>query len=202
MLDDKFFDNLKYDEFEPAKGRFLVSEPFLPDPNFSRTVILLTEHNDEGSFGLVLNKALDIKPEDVIEEFISTPFHLFSGGPVSLNEMYYVHNLGSTIEGSLEVLPGLFWGGNFMQISELVKGNELNEDQIKFFVGYSGWSPGQLKDEIKQKSWIVLPGDAQSVLGPSATGSGSDQEMWENLLKKHGKKFELLSTFPKNPELN
>lgn len=195
MLDEKFFDDLKFDQFEPAKGRFLVSEPFLPDPNFSRTVILLTEHNSEGSFGLVVNKQLDIKPEDVIDELIFSPFHLFSGGPVSLNEMYYVHKLGREIEGSLEILPGFYWGGDFKQISKGIQENAFTREQFKFFVGYSGWSPGQLQEEIKQKSWIVLPGDAEIALS-------SDPEMWKSLLKKHGKKFEVLSTFPKNPEWN
>ncbi len=195
MLDEKFFDNLKFDQFKPAKGRFLISEPFLPDPNFSRTVILLTEHNSEGSFGLVVNKQLEIKPEDVLADLITTPFQLFSGGPVSYNEMYYIHTMGHEIEGSLEILPALYWGGNFEQISNRVKQNLYDTEQIKFFVGYSGWSPGQLQDEINQKSWIVLPADA-------ATALSADPDMWKSLLKNHGKNFELLSNFPKNPEWN
>ncbi len=195
MLDNSFFEDLKFDRYAPAKGMFLVSEPFLPDPNFSRTVILLTEHNDKGSFGLVLNKTMDIKPEDVLETFTSTPFHLYSGGPVSLNEMFYIHALGNRFEGSMEILPGLFWGGNFEQITAEINQGTVSKDKMKFFAGYSGWGAGQLQSEINQKSWIVLPGDA-------ATALIGDDQMWKSILARHGKKYEVLSNFPQNPDLN
>src|SRR4029077_16781585 len=100
-------------EYKPEKGKILISEPFLNDPNFKRTIILLAEHNEEGSIGFILNKPTNLKIKDTIEDFPEFDAIVYYGGPVQLNTLQFIHKAGDIIEGSLEIADGLFWGGSF-----------------------------------------------------------------------------------------
>src|SRR5476651_2432719 len=102
----------------PEKGKILISEPFLNDPNFKRTIILLTEHNEEGSVGFIMNKPTELSLNDAIDDFPEFDSAIYFGGPVQLNTLQFIHRAGDIIEGSIEIMPGLFWGGNFESLKE------------------------------------------------------------------------------------
>src|SRR5258708_5439916 len=129
-------------KLKPEKGRILVSEPYLPDPNFDRTIVLLCEHNEEGSFGFVLN---DIK---------SYPGKVYVGGPVQQDTLHFIHRYPA-LEDSVEIAEGIFWGGNFDRLVFHLQTKQIGPEDVKFFVGYSGWSQGQLDEEMEMDSWIV-----------------------------------------------
>lgn len=190
-----FFDNINFELEETGKGKVLISEPFLPDPNFSRTVILLTEHNDDGTVGFVLNRSSTYQIHDLVDDFPSFDANVYVGGPVGLNQLFFIHTLGNKISDSQEILDGLYWGGNFEHLKLLIEANEISPDQIRFFAGYSGWSVGQLQDEIEEKSWIVAPTNKDLVMMQS-------EEYWQEIMKSLGKKFQIMSNFPEDPTLN
>lgn len=126
-------------------GRVLVSEPFLADTYFRRSVVYLTEHNEKGSMGFVLNKALDIKISDVIDDFPEGDFPVSVGGPVSTNTVHYLHTLGDEIPESVHVKDGVFWGGDFEVLKHRIRQGEAKPKDVRFFLGYSGWSENQLQ---------------------------------------------------------
>ena len=180
---------------KPRKGRVLVSEPFLQGYYFSRSIVLLTEHNEEGSMGLVLNKPLDLKIGSVLKDVPFADTKLICGGPVSPDKLFFIHSF-KNVPSATEVKEGLYFGGNFDYIKELIAIKpELIKD-IRFFIGYAGWSPGQLKDEMKESSWLVSNISTQDILyAPS-------DMLWANTVKALGEDYECWTNFPGNPEMN
>lgn len=178
---------------EPAAGRLLVSEPFLEDPNFHRTVIQLVEHNENGSLGFVLNHVTVLNVRDLFEDFdCSQPVYL--GGPVGRNTFHYLHTLDS-LEGATEILPGLYWGGDFEMLKFMYQEGLMPADQIRFFAGYSGWGEAQLVAEMDAQSWIVAPGEVHYVFD-------NDKELWKHVLSGLGGEFRWLSNAPEDVRLN
>ena len=181
----------------PGKGKLLISEPYLMDPNFERTVILLCEHNEDGSFGFVLNKPSPLNFEEVVEGVAGLNEKLFIGGPVQQDTLHFIHQEPGLIEGGMEIENGLFWGGDFDKILSLIDINQINPEKFRFFIGYSGWSPGQLEQEIEENSWIVSPGlDAEVLL------QSDSSELWKLALNQLGGRFKIYSNYPVNPRLN
>ena len=182
-------------KINPKKGRILIAEPFMDDPYFKRSVVLLTEYNKKGAFGFMLNKALDIKINDVMESFPLFDAPVFMGGPVQSDSLFYIHTQGDFIEGSLKICDNLYWSGNFDQLKQLVIDQLIFPHEIKFFIGYAGWDYEQLLNEIEEESWIIgkTPNNVQAL---------NDVNLWHNTLKKMGDKFSLLSNFPEDPSLN
>lgn len=182
---------------DPKGGDFLISEPFLPDPNFERSVVLLCENNPEGTFGLVLNKGTDLLLEDVLEEQIPFNGTLNVGGPVEQNTLHFLHRLKQPVEGSIEIGEGLFWSGDFEQIKSMLWTGEAEEEDVKFFLGYSGWSEGQLREELDKQSWFVRPGaTAQQVFDLE------EDALWKSVLEGMGGKYKVFSNYPIDPRLN
>lgn len=181
---------------KPERGQVLLSEPFLNDPYFKRTVILLCEHNEEGSFGFVLNNYIDVELEQIMENMPNFGGKISIGGPVRNSNLYYIHTLGEQIEDSLEILPGVFMGGNFETLRKKLFSGEVDKNQVRFFVGYSGWSPDQLQAEIKANSWFVTNVDRDTVMDTDI------EDLWKVIMKKLGKKGELISKMPEDPNLN
>jgi len=181
---------------KPAKGNLLISVPFLNDQFFGRSVVLLTEHNEEGSVGLILNKVLDTRIHEAISDFpeFDAPLHL--GGPVSANSLFYLHVLGDMIPGSVEIISGLFWGGDFDHLRTLITLKEIKTDDIKFFVGYSGWGENQLDREMKENSWLVQKASVKSIM------SSEQSDYWKYLIKKTNREYAVWADFPVNPSLN
>ena len=190
-------DYFDYDnKIEPKKGRLLVSEPFLPDPNFERTVVLLCEHNTEGSFGFILNKPSLVLVSEVMEELSTVDSRLFIGGPVQHDSFHYIHK-NETLTDAVKIRDGIYWGGNFEQLKLLVETGQAHPEDYKYFVGYSGWSPGQLEEELEAGSWIVVED-----ISPSLVFHSDINDMWKKALKTLGGRFNIYSNYPIDPRLN
>ncbi len=179
-----------------APGVLLIADPFLKDPNFSRTVVLLCEHQEKGSFGFVLNKLFDQHLDELIPEVVITKIPIYVGGPVQMDTIHFVHQQPEVITGGLEISPGVYWGGHFDNVVANINQGRIDLDKIKFFIGYSGWSSGQLDEEMKEKSWIVTPAL------PTLVFAQDEQQIWQNALKNMGSNFAMMANFPIDPSLN
>jgi putative transcriptional regulator len=181
---------------KPTKGALLIAKPFLGDPNFERGVVLLCEHNEEGSFGFVFNQRSGIFLADAIETTIYQDIPLYVGGPVEVDTLHLVHTRPDLIPGGKEVLPGVFWGGDFEQVKMLLNSDAISNHEIRFFIGYSGWDVGQIDFEIKSDSWIICDGNAQFLF------STPDGDFWRELLKSLGGNYRSIANYPIDPRLN
>ncbi len=180
-----------------GKGLLLVSEPFLTDPNFERSVVLLCEHNEEGSVGFVLNHSSNLVLSDVIDIDAGTPdYELFVGGPVEHQTLHFLHSLGEELEGSTFVCEGVYWGGSFDQLKTMMRDGLVDPDQIRFFIGYSGWSNGQLEKEANWNSWFATPANEEYVF------KISEDELWRTVLKQMGGKYKMYANYPLDPRMN
>lgn len=180
----------------PAKGKFLVSEPFMDDPYFKRSVVLLTEHNKEGSVGFILNQALDIKLSELIEDFPEHDFPVYLGGPVQPQNLFFLHSKGDLIPEAEQVCQDIYWSGNFNILKELIEQGLIQKEEIKFFLGYSGWDYGQLENELKTNSWFIQNSE------PSIILNNSSEDLWKTVMTKAEKEVALMANFPENPNLN
>ncbi|MCL3851049.1 MULTISPECIES: YqgE/AlgH family protein [Parabacteroides] len=182
----------------PAQGSILMSEPFLQDAYFQRSVVLLVEHNTEGSMGFVLNKKTDLIvntffPE--LEEYPEIPIYL--GGPVSANRLFFIHSLGDLIvPDSVKIKDHLYFDGDFEALKRyMLKGHSI-EGKVKFFLGYSGWTKGQLGSEINKNSWVVSHATKENIL------LADGESFWKNSLEQLGSNYEAWTKYPKDPYLN
>ena len=181
----------------PKPGSILVSEPFLSDDYFSRSVIFLCDHSPEGSYGFVLNKYVKNEIGDFIPDFPPIEMKLSLGGPVETSNLFYIHSMGDEIANSHPCANDLFIGGNFEAVKDLFVKDAEKAKQLRFFVGYSGWSEGQLDKEIEEKSWIVL----NNISSAQILDTSSDS-YWKDLMENLGGKFKVMSSFPINPSDN
>jgi putative transcriptional regulator len=193
-LDFNIF-KIEYNKVIPRKGRVLVAEPFLQDTYFKRSLVLLTEYSEEGAVGFVLNKPLDVKVNEVMNEFPFTNESVSIGGPVSTNTVHYIHTLGDIIPNSVHVIENIYWGGDFDFIKQMIQIGEIKQEQIRFFLGYSGWQAGQLENELQQNSWLVTEIGAKSIMSPNS-------KLWKMTLTQLGDKYKIWADFPENPGLN
>ncbi|MFT4678354.1 MAG: putative transcriptional regulator [Flavobacteriales bacterium] len=190
------FDLGPKDNIEAGKGKVLLAEPFLDDPYFKRTVILLCEHNDEGSFGFVLNNYIDVDLDQIIEALPEFETKISIGGPVKNSNLYYIHTLGDVIPDSIEIIAGIYMGGDFDKLRDKLAHGLIDKDQIRFFVGYAGWSANQLEEELKLKSWFVK--DVNSGL---LMNTGID-DLWKTIMRSMGKSGQIIANFPDDPTQN
>ena len=182
---------------KPQKGKLLVAEPTLTgDVSFNRSVVLLAEHNHEGSVGFILNKPLDYTINDLISE-ITIPFKVFNGGPVEQDNLYFIHKVPHLIDDSIEISDGIFWGGNFEKTIELINSKTITEQDIRFFLGYSGWGSSQLDEELTSKSWVVVQNEYESNILQKPSSA-----FWKEKMVELGGDYLLWSNAPENPSLN
>lgn len=181
----------------PERGDLLISEPYLPDPNFERTVIFLCEHDENGTFGFVLNNKAQVGLKEIVDEVGSYPAKLFVGGPVEHDTLHFLHREQSLASSSREVVPDVYWGGNFNELTEMMNTRAIQPEDVRFYIGYSGWAAGQLMDEMKAKSWIVLKNATSEMIF-----DWDNQDLWKACLKTMGGKYRLISNYPKDPRLN
>ncbi|WP_341226496.1 YqgE/AlgH family protein [uncultured Arcticibacterium sp.] len=180
---------------KPTSGCLLIAEPFLGDPNFERSVILLCEHNTKGSFGLVLNQLSNLTLKDAIDDcYVEIPLHV--GGPVEHNTLHYIHRLGDLIPGSVNLGRNLYWSGDFETLKTLVNVGQVEEKDIRFFLGYSGWGEGQLDAEMNKNSWIVSDIDTDLIF------DSKPEEFWRKILRGMGGSYKVMSNYPTDPRLN
>ena len=180
----------------PEKGKILISEPFLPDTFFNRTIVYLADHNEEGSVGFILNKKLEIKVCDAISGFEGWEEYLSMGGPVAPDTLHYLHNMGDMIPKSVWVDNNIFWGGDIDFVRSLIRNDKLNTSQIRFFLGYSGWSAGQLERELKENSWVIARVASDIVLNDQINNT------WKRVLRGLNSKYRMWADFPESPDMN
>ncbi len=184
-------------DLKPNKGKLLIAEPTLTgDVSFNRSVVLLAEHNEEGSVGFILNKPLEYKINDLVTE-IEIPFQVYNGGPVEQDNLYFIHKVPDLIENSIEISDGIYWGGDFERTIDLINQKMISEDDIRFFLGYSGWSSLQLDQELSSKSWIVVSNEYESAIIQK-----SPNAFWKEKMVELGGNYLLWSNSPENPSLN
>lgn len=182
---------------KPQNGSILISEPYLGDPNFERTVVLICSHSeDEGTFGLVLNRMSNLKLSDVIDVYSDTfEAELGIGGPVQYNTLHYVHRL-SQLSQAVKLGEDVYWGGDFEMLRTMIGSGLVSPSEIRFFLGYSGWTPGQLQEEIDKNVWIVNNNAANKLFNLEA------DSLWRSILREMGGKYKVLSNYPVDPRLN
>lgn len=182
-------------KLSPRKGRVLIAEPFLPGDYFSRSTVLLVQCTADGDVGFILNKPTKLRVKDLFKGFPNFESPAFLGGPVSNDKLFFLHTLGEKIRDSLLVKEELYWSGDFDQLISLIRAGLVKEEEVRFFLGYSGWSAGQLKAEIAEHSWVVTEPTVESILL-------SDERFWHESIKSIGGNALLWQNFPENPELN
>ncbi|MBP6978760.1 MAG: YqgE/AlgH family protein [Bacteroidales bacterium] len=181
---------------KPAPGRLLISEPSLTDFYFKQSVILLAEHNDQGSFGLIINKPIQARLNEVTKDFPEFDAEMFLGGPVKTENIFYLHTVGEFVQNSIKIMDGLYWGGDIEMIKEMMILHQLTSKNIRFFIGYSGWGSRQLERELKEKSWVISPAKADQVI------HDNPRKMWGNLMRSIGDEYALWANYPPDPSLN
>ena len=180
----------------PSRGKILFSEPFLRDATFGRSVVLLIDHTEEGSMGLIINKQLPIFVNDIIKEFkYIENIPLYKGGPIATDTLFYLHTLAD-IPGAIPISKGLYLNGDFDEIKKyILQGNKVDR-YIRFFLGYSGWESEQLSTELKENTWLVSKEENAYLM------NGDTKDMWKQALEKLGSKYETWSRFPQVPTFN
>ena len=181
----------------PSRGKVLISEPFLYDEMFGRSVILLVDHSTDGTMGLVLNKPLPLSLNDVLKEFKDiNNIPIYKGGPLSTDTLFYLHTL-KDVEDSLQIGKGVYLKGDFDAIRRyILQGNDI-DGKIRFFLGYSGWEHDQLCQEIEENTWLIGSTGISSLMDEKGSA-----ELWKNVLGQLGGKYEIWSRFPQIPTLN
>ena len=193
------------------KGSFLIATPSLVDPNFARSVVYMTEHNEEGAFGLVVTRPseginlLDIC-EKIYEDRSDFPddqtlksIGVFTGGPVQPSAVFFVHTHPGTTSslGPEPIVPGTFLGNQADELREVLDRLE-DEDppKLKAFFGYSGWGAGQLEKELQAGGWLVKPAELDQIFSSTPEG------LWGELVRSFGGAVGILGYMPKDPGLN
>ncbi|MBS1533860.1 MAG: YqgE/AlgH family protein [Flavobacteriaceae bacterium] len=179
------------------KGQLLIAEPsIIGDLSFNRSVILLADHNQDGSVGFIINKPLKYTINDLVPD-VEANFKIYNGGPVEQDNLYFIHNIPDLITDSVEISNGIFWGGNFDLTKELINNGKIKKDNIRFFLGYTGWSPQQLEQEMKSNSWILTENLYKNkIIGKSST------DFWKEKILEIGGDYVIWSNAPENPILN
>ena len=178
------------------KAKILIADPFLLGPVFERSVVFLTDHSDVGAMGFILNQPTTFEVDQAVPELKGCKQKMYYGGPVDETLLFYVHSLGEKLPNSVEVGNGLSWGGDFETLQELNNQGELNEDNIKFFIGYSGWEVNQLEGELEKDSWIV--GDFVE----KYLFKDQDKALWNETIDKSGHDNSFLGNFAHSPSMN
>lgn len=184
---------------EPQAGDILVVEPFLREVHFRRAVVLLIDHNaQDDSVGLVLNKQSNVKLNEVLRNASCRPdIPLHIGGPVEHGRLLYLHTLGDRLRDAVALENGLYIGGDFNDVLQYINSDEYDERCIKFFAGYSGWTAGQLAQEIADKSWAVT-----TLPHTEAAMTAHDSSYWQEIVTQLGNDYRAWLLCPSEPNLN
>jgi len=177
-------------------GTLLVAEPFLKDPNFLRSVVLLCEHGEEGSIGFVLTRRHKQSLHQLIPELKTRIWPLFYGGPVQTDSLHFIHQYPLLIPGSREISKGIWWGGDFSTVLDLIKEQALEPSHLRFFIGYAGWEQEQLQEELHQKTWLTTAAKSSLIF------NSKPQDIWNHTLKSMGGSYSMMTNFPIDPRLN
>lgn len=178
-------------------GQLLIADPFLKDPNFQRTVVLLCDHSeDTGTIGFVINRKTGKAVGDLISRMETSLLPVYYGGPVQTDTLHFLHTCPQLIPDGHPIGNSTWWGGDFETAAELLRNNRIDGNDIRFYLGYSGWGSGQLRDEMEEKTWLVTEADQELVFHKNVS------LIWQDALRKLGGKYEQLIHYPLDPQLN
>jgi len=178
-------------------GNLLIAAPSSDyDQPFNRSIVLVTEYNSDGTVGFIVNKPLDYTINDIIPTIVAE-FTVFYGGPVSPDELYFIHNVPGIIGDGIEIANGIYWGGRFENAISEINNGTIKKDNIRFFLGYSGWEMDQLEDEINSKYWIVVENKHKNRILGKATA-----DFWKEQIQELGGDYLLWANAPENPFWN
>lgn len=177
-------------------GDVLLSEPFMNDYYFRRSVILIIDHNEEGSLGVIINKRLTIPFNELVQGFPEFKADVYLGGPVESDRIFFIHTIGEMIPDSYKISSGLYWSGNVNALKAMIKTDLIKPHEIRFFVGYAGWEEGQLRRELKANTWLVGKFSTKQILH---TMPG---KMWSTFVNEMGSRYRLWDRFPVDPSNN
>ncbi len=182
----------------PSQGKILISEPFLCDHIFGRSVILLVDYTQDGAVGLVMNKPLPILLNEVLDDFSNyqEDIPIYKGGPLSVDTLFYLHTYRG-VHGAIPIEDGFYMNGDFNEIKACIKQNKHIEGNVRFFLGYSGWAYEQLEKEINENTWIVGEENKENLMDEKSFSG-----MWRSAMSKLGGKYKMWSRFPQVPSLN
>jgi len=181
---------------EVSSGKVLLAEPFMLDPNFKRSAVLLCEHNQDGSVGFIMNRPLNMRIDELIDGFPEFDSGVLFGGPVQTDTIHYIHNVGELLEESIKVADGVYWGGNFEKLKFLISSNLILPQNIRFFVGYSGWTEGQLRDEMVYGSWVLADMDANYLF------KLEPKKLWTEVMYNKGDAYTVIAQMPEGNNWN
>lgn len=187
--------NNKTNDVPPTAGKLLIAEPLLGDPNFSRTVVLLCEHNDEGTIGFVLNQPTTFVLDDIVPDILAPDLPVFLGGPVQPETIHIIHRMPDVL-GGIHVAGDIYWGGSYEVLIQLIKSKEYEPSRIKVFIGYSGWSAGQLEKEMEEGTWLLADTKDELVF------ETDHKDVWKESIGLLGKNYSYLANVPIDPQLN
>ncbi len=173
-----------------------MAEPFMLDANFKRAAVLLCEHSEEGSIGFILNRKLDMRVDELVADFPEFKAPVFFGGPVQTDTIHYLHNVGELLEDSRLISPGVWWGGNFEKLKFLISSKLIEPHNIRFFVGYSGWSEGQLADEMGWGSWVAAD------MHPNYLFKTKPDQLWSQIMSNKGDTYTVIASMPDSVSYN
>lgn len=177
-------------------GTILLAEPFMLDPNFKRAAVLLVDHGPEGSVGFVLNRKSNVSVDELVEDFPEFDAPVFVGGPVGRDTVHYLHRRGDLVQNSDEVAPGVYWGGDYQQLKALIAQGLIETRDIRFFVGYSGWSEDQLEEEMNFGSWVPARMDANYLFKSPA------DTLWQQVMNNKGNAYSVIADMKEEASYN
>lgn len=194
-IDKRFL--IHSNSLDPKQGDILISEPLMNDFHFGRSVVLLVDHSEtDGTFGVIVNKKLDVSVNQIVDDFPDFDAPVYLGGPVADDQIFFMHTLGDLIPDSCEIMDGLYWGDDNKVLDTLIATGIANEDNVRFFLGYSGWESGQLVGELVRNSWLVSQVSTEELLATPT------DKMWNSYVSLLGKDYEMWRRFPVNVEDN
>lgn len=191
MIDITFSTNA-----DPENGSLLIADPFASDDYFTRSVVLLCNHDADGSFGFVLNNYIDVELHQLLPGFPEIKTKVSIGGPVETDSIFFIHTLDSIKDG-MDIGNGLKFGGTFSNMVEELRNNPELINQVRFFMGYAGWTKNQLEKEMKSNGWIV-----SKEFNVTELFQNFSIDLWKEIMEKKGGKFKLMKDFPLDPNNN
>lgn len=183
-----------------TQGSFLAAGPDLLDPNFVHAVVLICQHTPQGAYGLVINRPSPYTARDVLsghELLKDCELRMHVGGPVQLEALQVLHRVPDKIEGGVQIAENLWIGGDLDQLGRYaLEAPDEAARNVRLFMGYSGWTSGQLEVELASGSWLPAPGDAARVFEPDVA------KIWREVVSELGSEYRSVANEPPDPHVN
>lgn len=177
-----------------AKGNILIAQPALFDYTFNRTVILLADHNENGSIGFILNKPNQQKLKFYVSE-LNLNSNVYEGGPVETENLYYLHKRPDLIKDCEHIVNDIYWSGDYEDVRNAINRDLIGEDEIRFYLGYSGWGSNQLQSEVDDNAWVIVDEEVDIF-------QDWNNNLWKQQMKKLGGEHLLWINSPADPNMN